>query len=175
MNRVFFEPGLKRYFLLPQLVLETLYAHAQRGPRQTEAGGELFSPDPGSAGIVVTAATGPSRKDKRSRWAFDPDIEEAGRNREQAFQKGLHAVGLWHTHPEPQPHPSLLDRKTTLQYLRGFGGDRQRYLLVTIGNSGDIPKIVVFAAEGDSQSQWVQWTEMNASSRHSDGRERART
>lgn len=160
MNRVFFAPDLKRYVLFPLQVLETLYAHAQSGPNQNEAGGEIFAADPNASGLVLAAAMGPNREDRRSRWAFNPDIGITTRNRGEAFKKGLHAVGLWHTHPEQCPYPSELDRSTTRKYLEAFNGDRQRYLMVIIGNSCDVPDLVVYSAEAESDRYgWVKWHE----------------
>lgn len=42
-----------------------------------------------------------------ARVVFDPN--QAAQERKALFAKGWHCVGLWHTHPEPQPHPSSED------------------------------------------------------------------
>lgn len=160
MNRLFFFPDFHRYVLLETEVLQALYAHAQQFPGSKEAGGELYTADPHSPGLVIRTASGPNPSDHRSRHRFNPDLASAARDRDEQFRRGLHAVGLWHTHPESQPRPSRLDREATLAYLRGFNGDRARYLMVIMGNAGDPPEVVVCSAEANSECQWIELCEV---------------
>jgi integrative and conjugative element protein (TIGR02256 family) len=155
-NRIFFYPDFRRYVLFRADVLDHMYAHTQRRPWQKEAGGEIYTTDPDTHGLIITAATGPNSGDRRGRYSFNPDIEAATRDRERLFAQGLHAVGLWHTHPEARPVPSGLDHKTTDEYLEAFRGDRDFYLLVILGNRGNPPDIAVWSAGHNDRSRWVE-------------------
>ncbi|WP_374703326.1 Mov34/MPN/PAD-1 family protein [Cupriavidus pauculus] len=134
-----------------------MYSYAQRGWRQTEAGGEIYSPTPYSSSLLVDAITGPHTEDRRSRHSYNPDVEAATRARNTEFQRGRHAVGLWHTHPESRPTPSGRDRTTTEDYLGAFCEQRERYLSVIIGNRGETPAMTVWSAE--KGGNWQCWDE----------------
>ena len=60
--RIFFSPDRARYVLIAESVLQHMYRYAQRSRHQTEAGGELFSPSPYSAGLLVDAIAGLARE-----------------------------------------------------------------------------------------------------------------
>lgn len=161
-NRLFFYPDYGRYVLFTAAALEHMYRHAQRQLWQKEAGGEIYAIDPDAQGLVVTAATGPNRGDRRTRHSYNPDIEAAKRDREQLFASGLHAVGLWHTHSEAHPSPSGRDRQTTEEYLSAFQGDRERYLMVIVGNCGITPNVKIWAARQDGHNTWIELVEKSA-------------
>jgi integrative and conjugative element protein (TIGR02256 family) len=158
-NRLFFYPGHGRYVLFTAAALEHMYRHVQRRIWHKEAGGEIYAIDPDTHGLIVTTATGPNRSDRRTRCSYNPDIEAAKRDRELQFALGLHAVGLWHTHPEASPSPSRQDRQTTEEYLSAFLGDRERYLMVIIGNCGNPSTVRVWANSQDARSIWVELIE----------------
>lgn len=158
-NRLFFFPGHGRYVLFTAAALEHMYRHAQRRIWHKEAGGEIYAIDPDANGLIVTSALGPNRGDRRTRCSFNPDIEAAKRDRERQFAVGLHAVGLWHTHPEAHPCPSGRDRQTTAEYLSAFQGDRIYYLMVIVGNCGFPPHIKVWATSQDICKTWVELME----------------
>lgn len=155
-NRIFFSPDSQRYVLFTANVLSHMYAHAQLRFWQKEAGGEIYSVDPDAHRIIVTAATGPNPGDRRGRCSFNPDIEAAAQDRIWQFAMGRHAVGLWHTHPESQPTPSGRDIRTTEEYLKAFSRDRDRYLMVILGNRGNPLSMTVGSTE---QSKWIPWIE----------------
>lgn len=162
--RIFFDRDFTRYVLFTADALAHTYAHVQRRLWHKEAGGELFANDPDAAGLVVTAATGPNPRDRRSRCSWNPDTETADRDRQQQFVLGRHAVGLWHTHPESSPSPSGQDRRTTDDYLAAFDGERTRYLMVILGNRGDPPNMAVWAAGRELRNTWIELIEAPASS-----------
>ena len=160
--RTFFSPDRTRYVLFTENVLLHMYSYAQRAWYQREAGGEIYSPAPYSSGLLVDTVTGPHRKDRRNRHSYKPNIEAATRARNAEYERGRHAIGLWHTHPEPLPSPSGPDRKTTEDYLHAFDGDRDRYLTVILGNRGEVPSITVWSAE--KYGAWQCWTEFRGQS-----------
>lgn len=161
--RIFFDYAFTHYVLFTTDALTHIYAHAQRRLWQKEAGGELFANDPDASGLVITAATGPNPRDRRSCCSWNPDTAAADRDRRQQFVHDRHAVGLWHTHPESFPSPSGRDRQTTHDYLDAFHGERIRYLMVTLGNSGDPPNMAVWAASYESRNTWTELVETPAS------------
>lgn len=140
-----------------------MYRHVQRRIWQKEAGGEVYAIDPDAHGLIVTTATGPNRCDRRSRCSYNPDIEAAKRDRDQQFALGMHAVGLWHTHPEPYPNPSGQDRQTTEEYLSAFQGDRERYLMVIVGNRSNPPNINVWSTSQSTRTKWIELVEESIS------------
>lgn len=156
MSRIFFYPDNTRYVLFTDQALLHMYAHAQRKLWQTEAGGEIFSLEPDSAGLIITTARGPAPSDYRRRCAWNPDIQASDQCRQIEFTHNRHAVGLWHTHPERCPSPSGRDQKTTWEYLDSFQRDRSRYLMVIIGNHGHIPRVAVWVASYQPKREWTQ-------------------
>jgi len=155
--RTFFSPDMSRYVLFTESVLSHMYSHAQRKMFQTEAGGEIYSRTPYYSSLVVDDVAGPHPRDRRRRSSFNPDIEATTQARHAKYEQGRHAVGLWHTHPERQPTPSGMDRRTTEDYLRAFTSDRERYLTVIIGNRGAVPAMTVWSAE--KCGKWIRWGE----------------
>lgn len=162
--RIFFDHDFTSYVLFTADALVHMYAHAQRGLCQKEAGGELFANDPDASGLVISAASGPNPRDRRSRNSWKPDTAAADRDRQRQFIHGRHAVGLWHTHPESFPSPSGRDRQTTNDYLKAFHGERKRYLMVTLGNSGDSPNMAIWVASYETRNTWTELIETPASS-----------
>lgn len=134
-----------------------MYAHVQKLPWKKEAGGEVFAITSNGHGLIVTTATGPNKGDRRGTHSFNPDVDASTRDRIFQYTKGRHAVGLWHTHPENNPSPSGLDRQTVEEYLKAFQGDRDRYLMVILGNRGDPPNMAVWSA---GRNDWGRWVEL---------------
>ena len=159
MSRIFFYPDNSQYVMFTDQVLAHMYKHAQRCLWQKEAGGEIFSSEPSSHGLIISNAMGPSPADQRLRNAWNPDVKASDRNRQTEFEQYRHAVGLWHTHPECTPSPSWRDQKTTWEYLDSFEGDRSRYFMVIIGNRGSVPAMTVWVAIDQSSRDWIQLSE----------------
>lgn len=159
MSRIFFYPDNSQYVLFTDHVLAHMYRHAQRWLWQKEAGGEIFSSEPDSHGLIISNAVGPSPADHRRRNAWNPDVKASDRNRKTQFEQYRHAVGLWHTHPESTPLPSWRDQQTAWEYLDSFEGDRSRYFMVIIGNRGSVPAMTVWVAIGQSSRDWKELSE----------------
>ena len=141
-------------------VLEYMYVHAQTHWRHPEAGGQLFSTAPENREVIIDIATGPHQADRRKRHSFHPDNTTADQDREQLFSEGYCAVGLWHTHPEATPNPSREDRNTAFDYLAGFNGELEAFVLVTLGNTGSPLNMSVYLASTVPKQQWVKLLEM---------------
>ena len=160
---------VSRTFLLPDNrgevvfvcdVLQHMYHHAQTRFWHKEAGGQLFSKVPHQSSVILSVATGPYPKDSRSRHNFIPDLPLATSDRHIQFKLGKHAVGLWHTHPEAFPSPSIQDYNTTREYLEAFNGMMDSFLLVILGNYGDPLNMVVWMATMKPIGAWNQLKEI---------------
>lgn len=88
--------------------VETFAKNRQLRFWQGEAGGQSFGRFHG-ARIKVVEATGTKRTDRRTRRSYIPDRRAEQREIDDRFDRGLHFVGDWHTHPETTPRPSWPD------------------------------------------------------------------
>lgn len=110
-----------------------LQSKSQRLYRSRESVGQLFTPDLTTPTIVIAAAT--QLKPRRASWSsvtFDPD--EAMQQREDLLLKGLHCIGLWHTHPEPTPEPSGTDERLAADHARAAISVLNGLAFVIVGN-----------------------------------------
>lgn len=160
-NRTYLFPDKSTKVVLHADVLNHIYAFAQTGWLHKEAGGQIFSSSPHLKEIVVTCATGPHLADKRSRHNFVPDAGAATADRIALFAQDLHAVGLWHTHPEPHPSPSKPDHAATLQYLKSFEGEMHGFLLLILGNQGRPLNLSVWLATEHPIKMWQELHEVS--------------
>ena len=140
--------------------LQHMYSHAQTRWNKPEAGGQLFSKAPESSEVLICCVTGPHPTDRRSRCGFCPDVKMANTDRQNLFSLGYYAVGLWHTHPEHTPAPSIKDIRTTHEYLQAFNGEMEGFLLITIGNKGTPLNMSVCLATLTPQKSWVELNEI---------------
>lgn len=159
-SRTFELPANRGYVIFEEVVLQHMYRYAQSHLRDHEAGGQLFSAAPHVFGVVIQVATGPHRRDKRTRYQFVPDLLSATRDRETQFAIGRHAVGLWHTHPEDNPEPSGLDCTTTRKYLNAFNGEMDGFLLVILGRRGNPFNMSVWMASIMPVESWSKLPEI---------------
>ena len=49
------------------------------------------------------------------------------------FDRGLHFLGTWHTHPEAVPAPSVTDKETSLDQFRRSAHSLRWMLMVVVG------------------------------------------
>ncbi|MFM0619777.1 Mov34/MPN/PAD-1 family protein [Paraburkholderia nemoris] len=108
-------PGAGWSLQFSEAALQTLLGHVQRSRVSKESVGQLFTRDLTVSPIVVELATvlTPTLA-TRTRVTFDTD--GAMTEREAFFERGLHCIGLWHTHPEASPTPSIDDRLLARQH-----------------------------------------------------------
>ena len=155
-DRVFCFPQAEALLVLRSAVLEHMYKYTQSQPSDNEAGGQLFSRNISENVIVVEEITGPYKKDDQSRTHWKPNKKQLIADRESMFSKGLHVVGLWHTHPEPIPHPSFIDRDTCEAHLRLLDSAYTGFLMLTLGNVGAPPNLSVYLSMRNEHS----WKEL---------------
>lgn len=119
---------------LSDSVLECFDRNRQKRMWSAEAGGQLFCRFSGDA-ILVEAASGPKRKDKRNRYSFWPDRQNEQKDIEIQFSAGLHYIGDWHTHPEDIPEPSGVDLHKMQAIFRKSDHQLKGMLLVVVGRN----------------------------------------
>lgn len=158
-NRMYYYPDYQRYVLFTVPALMHMYGYSQRWVWQKEAGGELYTIEPNNRGMVVSCAAGPNKEDVRRRCYFNPDPIATSKVREEQFELGMHAIGLWHTHPESNPCPSGHDYQATVDYLQAFQNDRERYLMLVMGNCGREPSMRVWSIDGVDMDTSVELVE----------------
>jgi hypothetical protein len=135
-------------------VLKVLDAHVQRGRSSREAVGQLFSRDLTQDVIEVGLATvlAPSFA-AFARVVLDP--AKAGWEREQLFAKGWHCVGLWHTHPEPEPHPSSDDWALAKDHATAARPQRTGLVFAILGNRAPPAGLRIWVHDGHEGHQLV--------------------
>jgi len=95
--------------------VSVMCTNAQTKVTSSEAVGQLYARDlTGSSVIVEHATVLKPRRASHGRVQFDPKAAYAERT--ELFKRGLHCVGIWHTHPEPHPSPSKEDRGLARDY-----------------------------------------------------------
>lgn len=111
-----FQVSEKRQLVIDASCLAKLWAHAQRTPGATEAGGLLLGrlSDENTC-LTLCEATGPYPGDVRERFGFareDPEHQAAVKRHWKDSGGEVACWADWHTHAEPHPEPSALDAES---------------------------------------------------------------
>ena len=104
--------------LISGAVRSSIDSYAQRQD-QNEAGGVLLGRYRGSH-IEIVAATYPGKHDIATKYSFSRAAGHHQKIADQWWEKSggeITYLGEWHTHPEPIPSPSPLDRNEWLSQL----------------------------------------------------------
>jgi proteasome lid subunit RPN8/RPN11 len=132
-------------------VVSFLMAQAQRGRTSRERIGQLYSRNLSGSRIVVDAATLlEPRQASFARVTFD--TQRMAAERRTQFEQGLHFVGLWHTHPEPHPFPSELDRRLAEDHARAASDVLAGIVFMIMGNLSAPRSLRVWIQESASSS-----------------------
>lgn len=116
-------------------VIDHLARFRQIKRSDNEAGGQLFARISGDTSCwVIEKATGPRRRDFRSRFGFKPNRTLEQRDIDLAFAEGLHFIGDWHTHPEPLPKPSLKDNESMSDMFDKSEHELNGFIMIIVGN-----------------------------------------
>lgn len=127
----------QRLIIVDQAV-EQLRFFAQCRWWQAEAGGVLLGRHLlDNHDVVVDEVTTPQSADRRSRFAFfrsrRHEVMAQERWRQQAGTSAY--LGLWHTHPEPDPSPSAVDRRDWEQAVAGDAFEGNRLFFPIVGTN----------------------------------------
>ena len=112
------------FLLVHAVVIETIQKNVERGPSSREAGG-IFLGSYRGPHIEISSCTEPMPADLRSRYRFDrrdKGHQAMAMARWMSSQKTDTFVGEWHSHPEPIPKPSMIDRRTWSSIMRRSQG-----------------------------------------------------
>lgn len=127
-------PGYGLLRLSSQLLI-MLSEFIQDGIKKTESGGVLIGKHLNSGGtLLIDGFTPPQKSDKQGRHSY---YRSAAHNKiiQNIWKKSdRHTtyVGLWHTHPEPIPNFSPVDKRDWLNALEKskFEGNRLYFIIV---------------------------------------------
>lgn len=133
--RLVYRVTAKQRLILAEAAVQQMLSFAQRRWWQSEAGGVLLGRHLlDSRDVVVDDVTTPQVADRRSRFGFFRSRRHEALAQERWRQQaGTSAyLGLWHTHPEPDPTPSTVDYRDWQQAVAGdsFEGDRLFFPIV---------------------------------------------
>lgn len=134
MNLVYRVTPQQRLIIVEH-ALQQMLAYAQHHWWNREGGGVLLGRHLlDSHDVVVDEVSTPQISDRRSRFTFFRSCrhEHLARQRWLEQERTSAYLGLWHTHPEPDPNPSSADRRDWYQAVSGdtFEGDRLFFPIV---------------------------------------------
>ncbi len=115
--------------------LEILESYRQLQPDSKEAGGILLGRHlKNERDLIVDEATAPQPGDRRSRFNFFRSFahQNIALKRWVDAQQTCAYIGLWHTHPEPDPTPSRTDLRDWQRALKkhSFHGENLYFVIV---------------------------------------------
>lgn len=123
--------------IITERALLILNDFRQLDGKDCEAGGVLLGRyliD--SENIVVDYVTTPQKKDRRTRTSFfrSKTHNSIAQKMWEASNHRIAYLGLWHTHPESVPSPSMIDIKDWEKAIKKdqFEGDKLFFLIVGI-------------------------------------------
>jgi integrative and conjugative element protein (TIGR02256 family) len=125
-------PGAAWDLHIDKSVVAMLQSKSQRSFKSKEAVGQLFAADLTNSTIVVSAATQLTpRRSSRASVTFDSD--EALQQRHDRLAKGLYCIGLWHTHPELAPEPSMTDGRLAADHAQAAASILHALAFIIVG------------------------------------------
>jgi len=113
-------PDGEHLVMVHRAVVERIKARTEKGFSSREAGGILLGSYRGKH-IEIFGCTEPMKSDFRTKILFDrkdPGHQAAASSAWKGSGGTDTFVGEWHTHPEPVPSPSWLDRTTWKSQLK---------------------------------------------------------
>lgn len=132
--RVFRFPNGGQRIFITSVALATFSKFRQSTHNQVESGGLLFAalrlPD-----IYIVNATPPNSTDRRHRVSYVADRKPQKQIIHSYFTQGLHLIGEWHTHPEPNPTPSGIDYKSMSEAFRYSRHELDSFIMIIVGNN----------------------------------------
>lgn len=148
-------PGARWILELSDSALQVLDRHAQRRRGMNESVGQFFTRDLTSDRVVVDVAT--VLAPTSSAWAkVRFNSKAAMAERQKMFEKGLHCIGLWHTHPEPKPQPSSEDRRLAREHSLAAKPQLSGLIFAIVGNSQMPSALRVWVDDGAQLSEAAQ-------------------
>jgi len=119
-------------------LLNKLIKYCQFDSVATESGGVLIGKHLNSGGVIlIDDFTPPQASDKQGRCSYYRSEEHSIIVRQIWQKSDGHStyVGLWHTHPEPTPNYSSVDKKDWLNALNSSSYEGSRLFFVIVGQT----------------------------------------
>ena len=134
----YYHPQTGLTIFLSNDVVEVMMKYQQRNGEGAEAGGQLFARFVDGVVHIVFAGE-PKRNDRRWWKGFIPCRKSERREISDLYQKGLHFVGDWHTHPEKVPKYSCRDLRSIQDCFCKSKHELSGLLMIIVGyaNSHD--------------------------------------
>lgn len=134
---------------IPEPVALFLSQHSQLAWHAKESVGQLYSRDLTTDTIVIDQATllKPAWS-RRARVQFVPSAATA--ERKKMFSKGLHCIGIWHSHPEPVPSPSHEDLELAADYAIAAKKQLRGIVFAILGTAPFPPGLAIWMHDGTS-------------------------
>lgn len=126
----------RQRLIIVEHALKQMQAFAQRRWWDREAGGVMMGRHLlDSHDVVVDEVSTPQNTDRRSRFNFFRSYkhEQVARQRWLQEQSTSAYLGLWHTHPEPDPTPSDVDWNDWKQAVAGDTYEGNRLFFPIVG------------------------------------------
>lgn len=125
----------RQRLIIVEHALKQMQAFAQRRSGDREAGGVLLGRHLlDSRDVVVDEVSPPQSSDRRSRYGFFRSSKHELLARQRWLEESSTSayLGLWHTHPEPDPTPSGVDQRDWQKAVAGdtYEGDRLFFPIV---------------------------------------------
>ena len=120
--------------ILTDQVLAIMQQYRQITEEDREAGGQLFARFQGQDTIIVEA-TPPRPSDRRTHMRFRPNRKQQQQEINERYDRGLHFVGDWHTHPELFPRPSAEDFASMEDCYKRSIHELRAFILVIVGTA----------------------------------------
>lgn len=124
---------------ISESALALLRDHAQRDQRAPEAGGILLGRwMTRSQDVLIDSITLPTRKDRRSRFSFFRAKAPAQLAVIRAWKLSggeENYLGEWHTHPEDDPSPSMLDTTEWRRMVKTVSYEQESLFFIIVGRT----------------------------------------
>jgi len=129
-------PDSMQTLILEAQVLTTFTEARQLNDSDKETGGLLLA-RVSKEEVRIIEATKAEKKASISRFLFKPNLKQKRKIVQEAFKDGLHFIGEWHTHPEEDPNPSALDRKSMADSFRRSKHELNCFVMIIVGNRSE--------------------------------------
>lgn len=152
--------------IIVEHALQQMLAFAQRRYGDCEAGGVILGRHLlDSCDVVVDEVTLPQNSDLRGRFSFfrSSKHEFEAHKRWVEEERTMAYLGLWHTHPEPDPTPSDVDRRDWMQAVSSdtFEGNRLFFSIIgsrsigiwTLCRQGNFQKLKLENKNGNEEDR----------------------
>lgn len=135
--------------------LRQIGAHAQTKRGSKESVGQLYCRDLTAGNIVIEHATVLPRS-LAGYASVQFNLEAATKERAELFEKGLHFVGFWHSHPEVFPRPSPTDALLAADHARAASTHLNGLLFAILGTRPVPSGLSVWIHDGSQfwQAHW---------------------